>query len=76
MKKLFLLVLVVALALMAFTPALAAPPCNDTNGDGSASGFEYGQYHIREAAQAGGLGEGGHKPGSHRGFSLCDPSGL
>jgi hypothetical protein len=76
MKKLFLLVLVFAIALMAFTPALAAPPCNDTNEDGSPSGYEYGQYHIKEAAHAGILGHI-HKPGAaHKGFSACNPSEL
>jgi hypothetical protein len=57
------------------TAVQAAPPCNDTDGDGSPSGFEYAQYHIVALAQVQGLGEGGHKPGSHHGFSLCDPAG-
>lgn len=50
-----------------------APPCNDANGDGVASGREYAQHHIRAGAHAGVIGRE-HKPGSHRGFSLCDPS--
>lgn len=68
-------------------PALAhtAPPCNDANGDGSSSGEEYAQHHIRPNAQDGNLGssqeqaadEGsGHSPGAqHQGYSACDPSG-
>jgi hypothetical protein len=50
-------------------------PCNDGDGDGSPSGFEYAQNHVTELAHLGMLGNGGHKPGEHRGFSLCDPSG-
>ena len=48
-------------------------PCNDTNGDGSPSGVEYGIHHISSFAQAGLLGHGGHIPGSHQGFSVCLP---
>jgi hypothetical protein len=75
MNKFLILVLVFVIALMTVSTAFAAPPCNDTNEDGSASGYEYAQYHIVPLAQVGGLGEGGHKPGSHHGFSICDPSG-
>ncbi|MFZ5816750.1 MAG: hypothetical protein ACOY93_15875 [Bacillota bacterium] len=71
-------VTVVVLMLMLLTLALAgtasahtAPPCNDSNGDGSPSGQEYAWHHIRPMAQAGSLGEGGHKPGVHHGFSVC-----
>ncbi len=48
-----------------------APPCNDTDGDGSPSGREYAQFHVTALAHEGMLGNGGHKPGSHRGFSAC-----
>ena len=75
MKKLMLLVLVVAVAMTIVSTAFAAPPCNDFNGDGSPSGYEYAQYHIVAAAQAGILGQG-HKPGAaHQGFSVCNPGG-
>lgn len=75
MKKLMILVLVVAISLMIVSTAFAAPPCNDTNGDGEFSGYEYAKYHIVEAAHAGVLGQG-HKPGLvHHGFSTCNPSG-
>ena len=39
-------------------------PCN---GDGR----DYAEHHIVALATVGGLGDGGHKPGSHRGFSAC-----
>lgn len=79
MKRLVLLVLGLTLS-MAFLgviaqPAQAAPPCNDADGDGSPSGQEYAQNHIRPLATTGGLGADGHKPGSHHGFSVCNPSG-
>lgn len=62
-----------ALALVLAVPAAAhsAAPCNDTDLDGSASGREYATHHIRPLATDGALGAGGHKPGAHRGFSLC-----
>ena len=67
--------LLAALALVLVTAGAAgahtAPPCNDTNGDGSPSGAEYAAHHIAALAKIGGLGNGGHKPGSHQGFSLC-----
>lgn len=76
-KTVIILTIVALLALMAVVPAFAhgAPPCNDTDGDGSPSGQEYAAHHISFLAQAGGLGNDGHKPGSHQGFSLCNPSG-
>ena len=43
--------------------------------DGSSLGREYAQFHVATLAQEGMLGAGGHKPGEHQGFSLCDPSG-
>jgi hypothetical protein len=50
-------------------------PCNDADGDGAFSGREYAQHHIVEGAHAGIIGQV-HKPGSHRGFSACNPSGM
>ncbi len=55
-------------------------PCNDgTSGvpdkESGATGKNYAKHHIVALAKIGGLGEGGHKPGSHQGFSLCNPSG-
>lgn len=72
MKKLIsVAVLTVVLSVAAVVPASAAPPCNDANGDGSPSGVEFAQSHIVPLATAGMLGEGGHKPGTHMGFSIC-----
>lgn len=51
-----------------------AGPCNDTDGDGAFSGREYAQHHIVTGAHDGIIGQA-HKPGSHHGFSLCNPSG-
>ncbi len=73
--KLLLVILIVVMSLLAVAPAFAhtQPPCNDANGDGSASGYEYATHHVAALAQMGMLGEGGHVPGAHHGFSLCIP---
>ena len=63
--------LLLALAMALPVAAHSAPPCNDTDGDGSPSGRDYAAHHIKALATAGELGNGGHKPGLHRGFSLC-----
>jgi len=71
MKKVLMVLLVFAIALTVVSTAFAAPPCNDMNGDGSPSGYEYAQYHIAEAAKNGVIGRI-HKPGVvHNGFSVC-----
>lgn len=46
-------------------------PCNDSDGDGSFSGQEYAKHHISAFARDGQLGNDAHKPGTHRGFSVC-----
>ena len=51
-----------------------AGPCNDSDGDGAFSGQEYAEHHIVQGAHDGIIGHV-HKPGSHHGFSLCNPSG-
>ncbi|NEE01987.1 hypothetical protein [Phytoactinopolyspora halotolerans] len=51
-----------------------AGPCNDSDGDGEFSGREYAEHHIVPGAHDGIIGQE-HKPGSHQGFSLCNPSG-
>lgn len=48
--------------------AHSAPPCNDSGEPGNS---DYAQHHIVPLAQEQGLGDGGHKPGTHQGFSLC-----
>lgn len=68
----------IALLLGAAAPQAFAqqPPCNDADGDGKPSGREYAAHHIVPLAHAQGLGAHGHIPGSHQGFSVCDPSSL
>ncbi len=51
-------------------PVAAHGPCDDVNGDGSPSGWEYGRFHISSHAPHG-IGVGAHNPGTHQGFSLC-----
>ena len=77
-KRFFAFVALVAgvlLALMLAVPAGAheTGPCGGTPTDPGHS--EFARHHIVPKAQAGTLGAGGHKPGSHRGFSACNPSG-
>lgn len=76
-KKLIVLTLVLLLTLALATPAFAhsASPCADSDGDGSASGQEYAAHHIVPLATSGMLGGSEHTPGTHQGFSLCNPSG-
>jgi hypothetical protein len=69
-KKLIILTLVLLFALAIATPAFAhdAGPCSGTARD-------YAQHHVVPNATSGMLGAGGHIPGEHHGFSLCNPSG-
>jgi hypothetical protein len=76
MRRRFIAVLVLAMmsALTFSAPAFAhqAGPCAPTNEPGHS---EFAQHHVVPAAQEGELGEGGHNPGEHRGFSgACEPS--
>jgi hypothetical protein len=48
-----------------------AGPCNAGEDPGHS---EFAKHHVAPMAQAGMLGAGGHIPGSHRGFSACNPS--
>lgn len=57
----------------------ALPPCNESGGPGNS---DYARHHITPLAHGGDLGAVDHDgdgvfhvPGSHRGYSLCDPSG-
>lgn len=70
-KAIVALVMGLGLALgAAAAPAWAhtAPPCNDSGEPGNS---DYAQHHIRPQAQEGQIGEGGHIPGTHRGYSAC-----
>lgn len=48
--------------------AQPGPPCPDGT---DTTGRQYAHGHIVEHAHEGTLGQGGHKPGTHQGFSLC-----
>lgn len=69
--------LMAALAMALLTGAFAAGaasahgPCDDIDGDGSASGREYAQFHISSHTPHGVAHSGAHNPGTHQGFSLC-----
>lgn len=60
--------LVPALGGSANVQAHSAPPCNNSGDPGNS---DYAQHHIVALATEGGLGNDGHKPGTHMGFSLC-----
>lgn len=77
MRKLISTTLVAGALLVGSAGAAAAHqagPCNDSNGDGEFSGQEYAEHHIVQGAHDGIIGQV-HKPGSHHGFSACNPSG-
>jgi hypothetical protein len=59
------------MALAGTVSAHQAGPCNPSPGPGHS---EFAAHHIVPFAQEGDLGAGGHKPGGHQGFSLCNPS--
>ena len=72
--RLLLLIAFVATLLLAFAlsgPAAAHPPCAQSDAPGHS---EYGREHIA-AHGPHGHGVGGHNPGTHQGYSLCNPSG-
>jgi hypothetical protein len=74
-KKITTALIASGLALTAFggvASAHNAGPCNDSGEPGNS---DYARHHIAPVAQAGSLGAGGHIPGTHHGFSVCDPSG-
>ena len=71
MRTRLLIVVIAVIAMMSLTlGALAhsAPPCNDSGEPGNS---DYAKHHIVALAKDGALGNGGHKPGAHQGFSLC-----
>ena len=72
MRKILLILLVLLIAAISVLPAFAAGPCDDAGGPGNT---DYAQNHIRPLATSGNLGNGGHVPGAHHGFSVCNPSG-
>ena len=78
-RRVAVVVATMALMMVTMVPVALADqrgPCND-GGDttGVFTGRNYAQHHIVAFAKIGGLGNDAHKPGSHMGFSFCDPSG-
>ena len=69
--------LTAALTLGAMAPAGAdkVGPCNRPDASGAFTGANYAADHIVPRAKDGELGNDGHKPGEHKGFSACNPSG-
>lgn len=73
MRKALLLAPVAAAALALGTAAPASAhqqggPCGASSDPGHSG---YAAHHVVPAAQAGALGNDGHKPGEHRGYSVC-----
>lgn len=65
------------LVLSGVASAHTSGPCNDTGEPGNS---DYAQHHVRPMAQDGDIGavdhdgDGtAHSPGSHSGYSACDP---
>ena len=81
-RRLAIVLATMALMMVGTVPAAFADnlgPCNDGATGGTVpiagqSGKNYAAHHIAFLAKSGSLGNGGHKPGSHEGFTLCDPS--
>jgi hypothetical protein len=73
-RQLLVLAIVLLIALVTALPAFAhnAGPCNDSGEPGNS---DYAIHHIKALATTGGMGADGHVPGTHQGFSICNPSG-
>ena len=72
-KRLVVLATAVLMALASAGSGAAshnAGPCNESGEPGHS---DFAAHHIVPLAQAGDLGNGGHKPGEHRGMSACSP---
>lgn len=72
MRKILIFVIVLLVVLASVIPAFAAGPCDDSGQPGNS---DYAQGHIKPLATSGNLGHDGHVPGSHHGYSACNPSG-
>lgn len=64
-----------ATAVMAGAAPASADHFSGPCGNDGAGNSGYAAHHIVTFAKAGRLGDGGHKPGAHHGFSACNPSG-
>jgi hypothetical protein len=60
--------LVATMTLSLGASAHSALPCDDSGEPGNS---DYAKHHIVALAKVGALGNDGHVPGDHRGFSLC-----
>ncbi|MCH7610281.1 MAG: hypothetical protein IIA51_00640 [Chloroflexi bacterium] len=69
-RKLIIVVIVMLIALVTAFPAFADDrgPCNNSGGPGHS---DYAKHRIVSLAKDGMLGNDGHKPGVHQGFSFC-----
>jgi hypothetical protein len=70
MKRRIRTLIVLASAIL-MTLAMAIPASADQRGPCSGDGRDYAQHHIKPLATGGHLGNDGHKPGAHQGFSIC-----
>ncbi len=71
MRKLLLVLVASIVAGLGTTgTASAHPPCVDEGGPGNS---DFGRLHIATHGPHG-HGVGGHNPGTHRGYSLCNPN--
>ena len=73
MKKRIVTLIAVGMLVLAYAVPASAHTAGPCNGEGT--GHDYAKHHISAMAKDGGLGNDGHKPGAHKGFSVCNPSG-
>lgn len=71
MRKFLATLIVVASLMLATVGAASAHITGPCGADGTFTGAEYAAHHISAMAKEGMLGNGGHKPGIHQGYSLC-----
>lgn len=75
MRKLLIVLLVLLVALTAVLPVFADHNVGPCNNSGEPGNSDYAQHHIVPLATTGGMGNDGHVPGNHHGYSACNPSG-
>jgi hypothetical protein len=74
-----IILLALSVVVAPMVSAHTAGPCNES---GEAGNSDYARHHVRPMAQSGDVGatdhdgDGmSHTPGTHAGYSACDPSG-
>lgn len=70
MKRRLGIIVVAVIATMSLGLSASADNLGPCNGSGPGNSG-YAQHHIVALAHDGDIGNGGHVPGTHRGFSLC-----